>query len=146
MTHGHPDNFPDRSRDPNRRTFGRPTPRLNALINNTIGVPSIDNPGPAVVNAHRKARAALFELQDMLPMVREQSEDIQQHYADTESGVLDMHDKTSAMINASVANRGPIRRDLKKMENEKFEWPNDADDITDKNKKRASEDGYNPDE
>lgn len=125
MPHGHPDNFPDRGGHPNRRAFGRPTPRLNALINNTIEDSIVDNPGPAVVNAHRKARAALFELQDMIPVVREQSEDIQLRHADIASGLLDMHRTTSGVINASVANRGAIRRDLKDMENEKFEWPDE---------------------
>jgi hypothetical protein len=145
MPHGHPDNFPDRGGDPNRRAFGRPTPRLNALINNTIQS-NVDNPGPAVVDEHRRSRAGLFELQDMLPVFREQSEDVKKLHADTTSGFLAIHKKTSAMINAAVANRGSIRRDLKNMENEKFEWPDDADDIADKNKKRASEDGYSPDE
>jgi len=130
MTHGHPDNFPDRSRDPNRRAFGRPTPRLNALINSTLGThelttSNVDNPGPRLVDAHRKARAGLFELQDMLPMVREAPEYVQKHFNDTSSGVQTMYDQTSAMINASIANRGPIRRDLKKMAEEKFEWPDE---------------------
>ena len=144
MPHGHPDNFPDRGGHPNRRAFGRPTPRLNALINNTIES-NVDNPGPAVVDEHRRSRAGLFELQDMLP-VREQSEYFKKLYDDTTSGFLAIHKKTSAMINAAVANRGPIRRDLKNMANEKFEWPDDADDIAEKNKKRASEDTFRPDE
>lgn len=125
MPHGHPDNFPDRGGHPNRRSFGRPTPRLNALINNTVSVDNMDNPGPAVTTAHRKARAGLFELQDMLPIMREQPEGSQQRYADVVSGLLDMHGTTSAIINTSVANRGAIRRDLKDMANEKFEWPDE---------------------
>jgi hypothetical protein len=142
MPHGHPDNFPDRGGHPNRRAFGRPTPRLNALINNTLGTPSnVDNPGPALVAHHRKARAGLLELQDMLPMVREAPEYIQKQFNDASSGVQAMYDQTSAMINASIANRGPIRRDLKNMANEV-----NAADIAEKNKKRASEDTFRPDE
>jgi GTPase SAR1 family protein len=125
MPHGHPDNFPDRGGHPNRRAFGRPTPRLNALINNTIEVPNVDNPGPAVVDAHRRSRAGLFELQDMLPMILEQPEDAQKHFYNTSSGILEMYDNTSNIINTAVANRGAVRRDLKNMENEKFEWPDE---------------------
>ena len=124
MPHGHPDNFPDRGEHPNRRAFGRPTPRLNALINNTIETP-YDNPGPAVVSMHRKSRAGLFKLMDSLPIALEMPKETQSEYFDTVSGLRDMHDTTSGIINMSVANRGAIRRDLKNMENEKFEWPDE---------------------
>lgn len=136
MTHGHPDDYPDRSGDPNRR----PTPRLNRLINATFGTTANlpDNPGPRVVATHRSARevgsAAALHTVHPDPKVASAALDLSRKSMKTFM-------TTSEMINKSVANRGNIRRDLAQMANEV-----NADDIADKNKKRASEDSYNPDE
>ena len=136
MTHGHPDDYPDRGSEPSRR----PTPRLNRLINATFGTTANlpDNPGPQVVATHRRAREVVSEaaLLTVHPDPR-----VAQAALDISRKSMHTFISTSDMINKSVANRGNVRRDLANMANEV-----NADDIAEKDKKRASEDTYRPDE
>lgn len=136
MPHGHPDNYPDRSREPNRRAFGRPTPRIDALINNSLHssgnglLSATPNAGSQITASHRQARSAMFGLLGSLPTVAhlpddEKSNNTREAYADSLSRITDMHDNTSHIINVSVANRHKIRADAKKMAEEKFEWPDE---------------------
>jgi len=138
MTHGHPDDYPDRSRDPNRRAFGRPTPRIDALINNTFNLTSsgrhilntTPNVGSQITASHRQARSAMFRLLGSLPTVAHLPDDelgnnTREAYADSLSSITDMYESSSDIINASVASRHEIRADAKKMAEEKPEWPDE---------------------
>ena len=137
MTHGHPDDYPDRSRDPNRRAFGRPTPRIDALINNTLALGPgrgtlniISDAGSRVTAAHRKNRAEMLGMWDLLPSVAhmpndEYSNELRETYAESLSKATDRFEGTSTSINGSLAKRHEIRADIKKMSEEKFEWPDE---------------------
>mgnify|MGYP006893435048 CR=1 FL=1 len=137
MTHGHPDNYPDRSRDPNRREFGRPTPRIDSLINNTLalghgrGLLSIaPNAGSRITAGHRETRAEMLGMLDQLPEIAhmpndERSNDIREEYADNLSDITDNFDSSSTIINGALAKRHEIRADAKRMAEEKFEWPDE---------------------
>ena len=138
MPHGHPDNYPDRSNEPNRRAFGRPTPRIDALINNSLNLSrfgsnilnTTPNAGSQITSTHRKARSAMFRLLGSLPTVAhlpddERSNNIREDYADSLSRITGMYDSSSFIINSSVADRHKIRADAKKMAEEKFEWPDE---------------------
>jgi hypothetical protein len=137
MPHGHPDNYPDRSNEPNRRAFGRPTPRIDALINNTLALGPgrgtlniISNAGSRVTAAHRKNRAEMLGMGDLLPAVAnmpndEYSNELRETYAESLSKATDRFEGTSTSINGALAKRHEIRADAKKMAEEKFEWPDE---------------------
>lgn len=137
MTHGHPDDYPDRSNEPNRRAFGRPTPRIDALINNTLALGFgrgtlniVPNAGSRVTAAHRKNRAEMLGMLDQLPAVAhmpndEYSNELREDHAESLSKATDKFESTSTSINGALAKRHEIRADAKKMAEEKFEWPDE---------------------
>ena len=137
MPHGHPDNYPDRSNEPNRRAFGRPTPRIDALINNTLALGAgrgtlniVANAGSRITAMHRKNRAEMLGMGDLLPAVAnmpndEYSNELRETYANSLSKATDRFDSSSTSINGALAKRHEIRADAKKMAEEKFEWPDE---------------------
>jgi len=138
MPHGHPDNYPDRSNEPNRRAFGRPTPRIDALINNSLTynrfgrriINDNSNIGSRITAMHRKNRSEMLGMGDLLPAVAtmpndEYSNELRETYAESLSKATDKFDMSSSIINRSFANRHEIRADIKKMSEEKFEWPDE---------------------
>ena len=137
MPHGHPDNYPDRSNEPNRRAFGRPTPRIDALINNTLALGAgrgtldiVANAGSRITAQHRKNRSEMLGMGDLLPAVAnmpndEYSNELRETYANSLSKATDRFDSSSTSINGALAKRHEIRADAKKMAEEKFEWPDE---------------------
>lgn len=116
----------------------RPTPRLNAVINSTLvgqeGFP--DNPGPMVVAKHRESGESLRSMETRPEEHFDLSHPSGIGFAvyELEDKAKKLHNMTSRIINTAFSQRHNIRRDI---------W---AENIAMNNKKRASEDTYNPNE
>lgn len=113
---------------------GRPTPKLNAAINNLLsGTDYPDNPGPMIVAQHRDVRDFVknlpeshFDLSDPSGIGFAAYEAVDR--------AKNLTDLTSDIINTAFRSRSAFRNDI------------NATKIASANKKRASEDTYNPNE